>query len=103
MPTAKFDNITITVWSAGIQIQEDESPNVIFITKSAIGSLHVIKDVNGSYIRYMPSNFTSGGPYELVNWWSEKVSNNHALAAYDFILKCLYDKKEEELNNNLWI
>jgi hypothetical protein len=92
MPTAIFDNVTLTVWSAGVQVQVDKNPGITFISKSAIGSLHVIKDTNGSYIRYMPTNFSGGGPYELAKWWSEKVSNDHAFAAYEYIMEWLYDK-----------
>ena len=58
-----FNNITLTVWSAGIQVQKKGSDNVTFISKGAIGSLHLVKDCTGSYIRYTPVNFQNPGPY----------------------------------------
>jgi hypothetical protein len=94
--TATFNNITLTVWSAGIQVKKKDSTNVTFISKGAIGSLHLIKDVNGSYIRYTPTHFQNPGPYEVASWWTEKVSNDYAVLAYEFIMEKLYDKPDSD-------
>ena len=91
-----FNNITLTVWSAGIQVQKKGSDNVTFISKGAIGSLHLVKDCTGSYIRYTPVNFQNPGPYEVASWWTEKVSNDYAVLAYEFIMEKLYDKPNED-------
>jgi hypothetical protein len=93
---ATFSNITLTVWSAGIQIQKKGSANVTFISKGSIGSLHLIKEVNGSFIRYTPINFQNVGPYEVASWWTEKVSNDYAVLAYEFIMDKLYDRPNED-------
>ena len=92
--TATFNNITLTVWSAGIQVQKKGSDNLTFISKSAIGSLHLIKDGTGSYIRYTPTHFQNAGPYEVASWWTDKVSNDYAVLAYAYIMEKLYDKPD---------
>jgi hypothetical protein len=92
MPTQTFENITLTVWAGGVQICKTGSPNMTFISKNTIGSLFVIKDSNGSYIRYIPLHSHSGTPVDLATWWSEKLSNDHAFPAFNFILEWLYNK-----------
>ena len=97
---AKFGNITVVAWSSGVQIQVGNNPNKTFVSKCSIGALHLIKDTNGSYIRYTPMNFQNCGPYNLASWHSEKVSNDFAIAAYEFIMEVLYDKPNDERDSN---
>jgi len=90
-----FNNITLTVWSAGIQVQKVGCDNITFISRTSIGSLHLIKNETGSFLRYTPINFQNSGPYEVASWWTDKVSNDYAVSAYEFIMEKLYDKPDE--------
>jgi hypothetical protein len=56
----------------------------------------LIKDRTGSYIRYTPTHFQNSGPYEVASWWTDKVSNDYAVLAYEFIMEKLYEKPNDE-------
>lgn len=102
MSVATFDNITLTVWPSGIQIQSKDTGLVTFVARHMIGSLSVNSDTLGSHIRYVPAHAPSVGPLELVTWYSEDTPNSWAFKAFEFILEWLYGKPSDVRDSLLY-
>lgn len=102
MSVATFDNITLTVWPSGIQIQSKDTGLVTFVARHMIGSLSVNKDSLGSHIRYIPAHAPSVGPLELATWYSEDTPNAWAFKAFEFILEWLYGKPSDVRDSLLY-
>jgi hypothetical protein len=102
MSVAAFDNITLTVWPSGIQIQNKDTGLVTFIARHMIGSVSANADSLGSHIRYIPASAPASGPLELVTWYSEDTPNTWAFKAFEFILEWLYGKPSDVRDSMLY-
>jgi len=88
MPQITLNDIILTVWPAGLQIQK--GLNKTFYSKHAIATLSTVKTDKYCSLLYVPVHTQNQGFQELVSWYSETPTQNYADEAYEFIMSNLY-------------
>lgn len=97
MPQIIIGGTILTVWSAGIQVQQTHLSNKTFYSKHAIASLGCVVNSKSCSLLYVPVHTQNQISQSIITWDYEKPTANYAEKAYQFIMTHLYNAGENDL------